>query len=120
MNDDELKELFEPLRATGPSAEMRAANHDMALSATRVPPWWRRTIEVPLPVALATAAGLVIAVNWRTAASTPVVPTQPIPVVAPAPEPAPPVEDSYVESRQYLPGFGVVYREVSYQPQESR
>jgi hypothetical protein len=120
MNDDELNELFEPLRATRPSAEMRAANRDAALGATPVTPWWRRTVEVPLPVALATAAGLVVAVSWRTAASTLVVPTQSVPVVAPAAEPAPPVEDSYVESRQYLPVFGVVYREVSYQPQESR
>jgi hypothetical protein len=120
MNDDELNKLFEPLRATAPNAEMRAANRDAALVASPVTPWWRRTIEVPLPVALATAAGLVIAVSWRTAASTPLAPSEPIPVVAPAPEPAPPVEDSYVESRQYLPGFGVVYREVSYQPQESR
>lgn len=120
MNDDELNEFFEPLRATGPSAEMRSANRDAALGASPVTPWWRRTVEVPLPVALATAAGLVIAVSWRTAASTPVVPSEPIPVVAPTLEPSSPVEDSYVESRQYLPGFGVVYREVSYQPEETR
>jgi hypothetical protein len=120
MNDDELNKLFEPLRATAPNAEMRAANRDAALVASPVTPWWRRTIEVPLPVALATAAGLVIAVSWRTAASTPVVPTQPVSVLAPATEPSSPVEDSYVERQRYLPGFGVVYREVSYQPQESR
>lgn len=51
MNDDELNEFFEPLRATGPSAEMRSANRDAALGASPVTPWWRRTVEVPLPVA---------------------------------------------------------------------
>lgn len=120
MNDNELNELFEPLRAQGPTAAMRAASRDAALGVVPVTPWWRRTIEVPLPVALATAAGLVIAVSWRTASSTPLAPSKPVPVVAPATEPTPPVEDRYVERQRYLPGFGVVYRQVSYQPQESR
>ncbi len=119
MNDDELKELFEPLRTQEPTGEMRAANRDAVLGASPVTPWWRRTVEVPLPVALATAAGLVIAVSRPTALSTPIAPAESIPAVAPAPEPTP-IADSYVESRQYLPGFGVVYREVSYQPQETR
>lgn len=63
MNDDELNELLGPLRAQEPTGEMRAANRGVALGVVPVTPWWRRTVEVPLPVALATAAGLVIAVT---------------------------------------------------------
>lgn len=83
MNDDELDDLFEPLRAQEPTGEMRAANRDAALGVVRVTPWWRRTIEVPLPVALATAAAIFAAVGWNLMSGETIQQTsQPGPAVA--------------------------------------
>jgi anti-sigma factor RsiW len=108
MNDDELNELFEPLRAAKPSAEMRAANRDSAMGATPVTPWWRRTIEVPLPVALATAAAIFIAVGWDLTAGKSIQQTpQPGPAVANA------IDDTLVASvdRQAPPS---IYQSSTY------
>lgn len=56
LSDEALDGLLAPLRAATPSDEVRAANRASvrrALARRMQPPWWRRTVAVPLPIAIA-------------------------------------------------------------------
>ena len=64
LPDKLLEDLLQPLRNTQPSAETRAANRSavrQALAAQLRPTWWRRTIAVPIPVAIAASILLLLA-----------------------------------------------------------
>lgn len=64
MNENELNELLAPLRAAQPDEATRRANRHAARHALRPTPWWRRSVAVPVPIALVTAAALLVAVGW--------------------------------------------------------
>jgi hypothetical protein len=69
MNDppeslpDELFDLLAPLRAVSVPDEARVANREAvrhALALRAWPPWWRRTVAVPVPIAVAATVMLAI------------------------------------------------------------
>lgn len=121
MNEDELNDLLAPLRAVEPDEAIRRANRHAALNALRPTPWWQRSVTVPLPVALATAAALLLVVGQATFVSVTIdSPRAFEPTAAPPRDEPSNLEDSsdfrLVESRRYVPGLGVVYRNVSFEP----
>ena len=64
LPDELLEDLLQPLRNAQPSAETRAANRSavrQALAKQLRPAWWRRTIAVPIPVAIAASILLLLA-----------------------------------------------------------
>lgn len=63
LPDELLEDLLAPLRAVNISDEVRAANRDAvrrALTRRERPPWWRRTVAVPVPVAIAATVMLAV------------------------------------------------------------
>src|SRR5262245_44838464 len=62
--DELLEDMLQPLRNAQPSAETRAANRSavqLALAKQLRPAWWRRSIAVPVPVAIAASILLLLA-----------------------------------------------------------
>ena len=68
LSDELLDDLLAPLRAVTLPDEARTANREAvlrALARRAQPPWWRRTVAVPVPVAIAaTVAFVVTAAAW--------------------------------------------------------
>lgn len=65
LSDEMLNDLLSPFRDLTVPEETRAANQaavKLALAASVRPAWWRRSVAVPLPAAIAAAAVLAIAV----------------------------------------------------------
>lgn len=58
-DNQSLDDQFAPLRETLPPAWVQSANRSV-LETADIPttPWWRRSVVVPVPIALATAASL--------------------------------------------------------------
>ena len=59
-----LEDLLQPLRDARPPVEAQAANRSavrQALAKQLRPAWWRRTIAVPIPVAIAASILLLLA-----------------------------------------------------------
>jgi hypothetical protein len=64
LPDDVLEDLLQPLRSVELPVKARLANRDsvrQALAARLHPAWWRRTVAVPVPVAIAASIILVLA-----------------------------------------------------------
>lgn len=72
MTEEELNELLAPLRSATPDSVTRRANRRAAHGFARPAPWWRRSISVPVPVAIATSAALVMSVGWGLCSDEPV------------------------------------------------
>ena len=65
LPDELLIELLTPLRNVAIPEEARAANREvvrLALARRAQPSWWRRTVAVPVPVAIAATVAIVITV----------------------------------------------------------
>ncbi len=63
-DDDAIRSLLSPLRAVQPSDEVCLANRDAVrreLDRRASLPWWRRSVAVPMPVAIAASLALVVA-----------------------------------------------------------
>lgn len=127
---DELDELLAPLRAVEPIRAIREANRHAALKSGPVTPWWQRSIAVPVPVAVALAASLLLAIGARY--FSPGVAGNrfgaPPAVVAPAADPTgstliaqstTKMPSSVLDSASYVAGVGFVERVHRYEPMES-
>ena len=63
LSDELLDDLLAPLRAVTLPDEASTANREAvhrALARRAQPPWWRRTVAVPVPVAIAATVALVV------------------------------------------------------------
>lgn len=63
LNNEAIEDLLRPLGTTTPSDAVRSANRaavERALERRTSPPWWRRTVVVPMPVAIAASLALVL------------------------------------------------------------
>lgn len=62
-SDDAIDKLLAPLRHVDCPEEVRRANRsavEVVLSRPSSPPWWRRTVAVPFPLALAASLLLMV------------------------------------------------------------
>jgi hypothetical protein len=128
MNDhDPLEEALTQFRNTQPPEAVRGSNRATVRAALEQVgmrlPWWRRTISLPLPVVLATAAALLISVAAHLLA----VVNNTAPGSRPPSEPSTQGDGSgpsliaatdprieYFETQRYMSGIGVIDRNVSY------
>jgi hypothetical protein len=65
LPDELLEDLLQPLRSVQPSDETQSANRKavrQALATNIRPAWWRQTIAVPVPLAIAASVALMFAV----------------------------------------------------------
>jgi hypothetical protein len=61
--DEKFDEWLAPLRAVECPSDVRRANRqaiDSALSRYTQPPWWRRSVTVPMPMAVAASLALLV------------------------------------------------------------
>jgi hypothetical protein len=61
--DEKFDEWLAPLRAVECPSDVRRANRqaiENALSRHTQPPWWRRSVAVPMPMAVAASLALVV------------------------------------------------------------
>jgi len=64
LPDEMLEDLLQPLRSVVPPAETQSANREavrQALAMNIRPAWWRQTIAVPVPLAIAASIALLFA-----------------------------------------------------------
>ncbi len=139
--DDNVKSLLGPVRELEPPLETRLANRaaiteELARLQTRQTqrglPWWRRSIQVPVPLAIGLAASVVaaFAVTWNSQAGG-----APDRLARPNNEPARQkinwaptsssiqlasvtTEPQYYERSVYLVGVGPIDMESGYEIQE--
>lgn len=133
---DEVDALLGRVRELEPSLETRLANRSavaeelarvQSAELHRLLPWWRRTISVPVPLAIGLAASVTIAfaVAWRSLPENdsggPRVPSREF-VETPVPSQnqlaAVTSEPQYYERSVYLLGVGRINMESGYQIQE--
>jgi len=124
MIDDEFDEVLSPLRETEPPVEVQAANRAavQAALATHEPlRLWQRSVAVPMPVALVTAALLLVSALFNLASgmrdrsgsrqgTTINGPAEATPGVAGIAS----SRIAYAETQRYVSGLGVIDRQVSY------
>ena len=63
LPDELIDDMLAPLRAVILPDEVRSANREAvqrALARRAQPPWWRRTVAVPVPVAIAATVALIV------------------------------------------------------------
>jgi hypothetical protein len=63
-SDELLEDLLTPFRAVSVPNDVHIANREamhIALARRRQPPWWRRTVAVPIPAAVAAMATIALA-----------------------------------------------------------
>lgn len=128
---DPLEETLARLRQTVPPDDVRTANRQAVQTALKQPEvthWWQRTVAVPLPAALLTAATLVISISIHLVSPQghdvplkPDVVEDPAggsgdSVMALAASTEPLVE--YSETQRYFCGIGVVDRNMFYKVKE--
>ena len=66
LSDDTLQELLKPFREATAPATAQIANRlavQQALSKQARPVWWRRSIAVPIPLAIAATIALVVTIG---------------------------------------------------------
>ncbi len=101
LSDDTIEGLLGPLRTANLTDEVRSANRwavRRALQRRAYPPWWRRSVAVPMPLAVAALLALVVtavASLWPALGN---------PIHADAPSPP---RESVVESGSESPGWSV-------------
>ena len=64
LPDELLEDLLQPLRSVVPPTETQSANREAVRQALALhirPAWWRRTIAVPVPLAIAASIALLLA-----------------------------------------------------------
>ena len=64
LTDELLEDLLQPLHSVVPPVETQSANREavrQALAMHVQPAWWRRTIAVPVPLAIAASIVLLLA-----------------------------------------------------------
>jgi hypothetical protein len=137
MNEhDPLDEVLAQFRETPPSEAVRNSNRAAvrrALEPVGTPrAWWRRTISLPVPVVLATAAALLISMAAHLlsagnhSAGNNAGPSGPGRTVDPSAKgedlgsliAAAHSQVKYSESQRYLSGIGVIDRNVIYRLEE--
>lgn len=128
---DPIEYLLAQVREVSPSEEVRALNRDAVRTAMRQPTttgWWHRSVAVPLPAALLTAAALLVSLSSHLFVSR----SPGEPVQRPAVEDASGESNGfevelltstdsrveYSETQQYFSGVGVVDRNVIYKVKE--
>jgi hypothetical protein len=63
LSDEAIEDLLGPLRTANLPDELRSANLDAvrrALERRACPPWWQRSIAVPVPLAIAASLALLV------------------------------------------------------------
>ena len=134
LNDDAgTEEFLAPLRKLAPLAEGRGANRAAVTrelaqleNNARAPrePWWRRRVSLPLPVAVAMAAMLLVSLTWTVMQESrppqPQTPSRPVPsspsaspvqLASAAPRSA---TLEYSQTNTYVLGVGVISSESRY------
>jgi hypothetical protein len=100
-SDEAIDDLLGPLRTAKLPDEVRSANREAvrrALARRACPPWWRRSVAVPMPLALAASLALVV----TAAASLWPVFGNSLDMDGPLPQ-----RESVVESGSEIPGWRV-------------
>jgi hypothetical protein len=73
LPDELLEDLLQPMRSVVPPAETQSANREavrQALAKHIRPVWWRQTIAVPVPLAIAASIALLLAAATLVRPST--------------------------------------------------
>ena len=63
LSDELIDDLLAPLRAAKPPHDVSSTNREAvqrALARRAEPPWWRRQVAVPVPIAIAATLALVV------------------------------------------------------------
>lgn len=132
MNEhDAFEETLARFRDTLPPAGVCDANRDAmraALESRNTMRWWRRSISLPLPVALTAAAALLVSLTFHMlAAARNARPPQLGPAVGVSAKHNQPgtsliaaakPQVEYFETQRYVSGVGVIDRDVLYRFQE--